>query len=143
QPSHIFTKAGVYQVRLIIFNPNSCKPTDTTFVQVTVDSNRVKAAFTSAVTDSCGPYSARFTNTSTYSAQPGAAARTTFNWYFGDGTSYTGVTPPVHNYTSLGTYTITLVMTDPNACNVPDSAKQVITINSSRVTAKLTSTDTV
>lgn len=143
QPAHTFTRAGIYNVRLIIFNPNSCKPRDTAYVMVTVDSNRVKASFTGVVTDSCGPYQAQFTNTSTYSTQPGAPARTVFTWRFGDGTTYTGPNPPVHNYPGLGTYTVTLVMTDPQACNVPDSMRMVITINSFRVKANFTSIDTV
>jgi gliding motility-associated-like protein len=143
QPAHTFTRAGIYNVRLIIYNPNACKTRDTAYVQVTVDSNRIKSDYSFEITDTCGPYQAVFTNLSTYSTQPGAPARTTFTWYFGDGTSFTGATPPVHNYPGTGTYTAVLVMSDPNACNNPDSTKKVITIRSSRVAASFRSLDTV
>jgi len=143
QPKHIFTKSGTYNVQLVVFNPNACKIRDTTYVQIIVDSNRVTSNFNYSVLDSCGPYQASFVNTSTYAPSPGAQARTVFTWYFGDGSSYTGITPPTHNYPAIGSYTVTLVMKDTAACNYPDSIKKVVTIHSGFVKAAFSGNDSV
>lgn len=142
QPKHTFTKAGVYPVRLIVYNPNACKVRDTTIVTITVDSNRVKSDFDYVVTDSCSPYKVVFTNKSIISPMPGAAARTSYTWKFGDGTSFTGANPPVHLYANQGSYTVTLIMRDTAACNYPDSVTKVITIHSNMVKAQFQSPDT-
>ena len=137
-PSHTFTTAGVFNVRLIAFNPNACKVKDTTYLTITVDTNHVTSAFTAAVVDSCNPYRVIFTNTSTFGSTPGAQGFTTFTWLFGDGSTYTGLTPPVHNYSGPGTYTITLIMRDTTACNSPDTSKKIITIHNNFVKAAFT-----
>ena len=143
QPTHVFTTPGTYNVQLVVYNPNACKSRDTTIVQIVVDNNRIKSDFEFAVTDSCGPYRATFNNTSVISPLAGAAGRTTYTWYFGDGSSYAGPTPPLHDYPSTGVYTALLVMRDTAACNSPDTMKKIITINSSRVIAGFISPDSV
>jgi len=141
-PSHTFGSPGVYKVRFIAKNPNACKVLDTVFLTITVDSTSIHPAFTAAIADSCGPFQAVFTNTSTYSA-PGADAFTKFVWLFGDSTSYTGTTPPVHTFKTNGIYTIYLVMIDTTACNSPDTVKQTIRFNSVAVTPNFTGPDSV
>ncbi len=142
-PKHTFTAAGIYKVRLVVYNPNACRTRDTTYITITVDNNRVQSAFNTVVLDSCGPYRASFSNTSQYSALPGAAARTTFLWIFGDGTTYSGTTPPIHSYASAGTYTVMLVMRDTAACNNPDTARKVISMNGLLVKAAFNLPDSV
>jgi gliding motility-associated-like protein len=80
----------------------------------------VVAQFTTPPTG-CVPYTAIFTNTS--------QAGQTFDWDFGDGTTFTGATPPPKLYSAAGTYTITLIATDPNTCNVSDTFSLNITVN--------------
>jgi gliding motility-associated-like protein len=41
----------------------------------------------------------------------------TFNWTFGDGGSAPGQQNPVHGYAAPGTFTVTLVTTNPSGCN--------------------------
>ena len=43
-----------------------------------------------------------------------------YDWDFGDGTKDT-VANPAHTYTTAGKYTITLVIRNPNSCNLADS----------------------
>lgn len=128
EPTHTFYKAGTYMVRLVAHNPDACIEYDTSYVEIIVDSNSINADFTSLILDSCkAPYEVRFTNTSTY----GKSGTASFVWDFGDGSpKATGTTPPIHNYTSTGTFFITLVMSDPAACNNPDTMRKSITINS-------------
>lgn len=143
QPKHLFSNPGTYNVRLIVFNPNACKVRDTTFLQIIVDSNKIKAGFSIVITDSCGPFRASFTNTSQYNKLPGAAGWTKFNWYFGDGTTFTGANPGSHNFPSTGTYTVMLVMIDTASCNGPDTVTQIVNFASSNVAAGLSGPDSV
>ncbi len=61
-----------------------------------------------------------FTNTT-----PGGTS--TYTWDYGDASAVSTATNPVHNYTSPGTYTITLVAA--NGSNCSDSVKKVITVH--------------
>lgn len=143
QPKHTFTTPGIYNVQLVVYNPNACKIRDTTIVTIVVDSNRIESEFNFKVTDTCGPYRALFTNVSRYSSLPGSVARTTFTWYFGDGTTSTAVNPGSHSFPSAGLYTVQLVMHDPDACNDPDTVIHFVLIGGSNVKAQFTSPDSV
>ncbi len=132
-PTHTYTSGGNYQVRLIAINPDACKTRDTVILNVVVDTNRIDADFTYDKTDSCSSYTTTFTNTSKYGKNPSSA---TFRWEFGDGTTFNGVTPPKHDFPDTGTYVVRLVMTDPDACNSPDTISKVITFNNLFVKAQ-------
>ncbi len=124
-PTHIFTASGVYTVTLTAANSNACFVTnDTMQLVIVVDTGAIHPGFTYVVNDSCGPYNVTFTNAST-----GITAYTTFDWNFGDGTTYSGPNPPIHNYSDSGYYVVTLVMTDTSACNSPDSFKLTVRIH--------------
>lgn len=137
--SHLFTTAGTYTVTLAAANSNACfKTNDTAYIIINVDTNVITPAFTYKLLDSCGPYVASFTNTSI-----DRIGTPSYTWFFGDGTSYTGVTPPNHNYPDTGRYTIMLVMSDPNACKSPDTTKQEIRIYGLRVSGSFTIPDSL
>jgi gliding motility-associated-like protein len=142
-PSHTFTAAGVYKVRLITANPDACKTLDTAYLTITVDTIFEHPAFTYTVLDSCNPYTVSFNNNSVFSSTPGSSTFTKFTWLFGDGTSYSGNTPPVHNYSGIGTYTVSLVMVDTTACNSPDTLKLPVRINSLLVKAGFNVPDSI
>jgi len=127
-PSHTFTTAGTHNVRLVAYNPDACKERDTIYLPITVDTNSMDADFSYVVTDTCDPYRAAFANNSRFSYTPGASGFTTFDWFFGDGASFTGQSPPVHSYPGPGTYTVTMVMHDSTACNDPDTVSRTFTI---------------
>jgi len=142
-PTHTFTSAGTFRVRLVINNPKACKVLDTAYLNIYVDTTYEHPSFTSAVQDSCGPYVASFTNTSVYSPTPGSSTFTKFIWLFGDGNSYNGTTPPTHTYAGPGVYTVSLVMIDTTACNSPDTVKSIVRLNSSFVKAGFNGPDSV
>lgn len=50
----------------------------------------------------------------------------TFEWSFGDGTTATGATP-THSYAAAGTYTVTLIVTDPEGANNTAQTQAAIT----------------
>lgn len=131
-PTHTYAAGGTYNVYLATKNSDACITDDTARLVIRVDTNRIEANFDVTQTDSCNPYIATFTNTSQFGNSPGSA---TFSWNLGDGNTFSGNTPPPHTYTDTGTYTITLIMEDPNACNGPDTITKTISFNSTFVKA--------
>ena len=140
-PTHTFTAGGTYTVTLSAANSNACFVTnDTAHLIVVVDTGKIIPGFTYTVTDSCGPYTVNITNTSTTNL---TTVLPTYQWWFGNGSVYTGVNPPTQNYPDTGLYTITLVMTDTAACNSPDTVIQQVHIYSQLVSAHFIMPDSV
>lgn len=132
-PAKIYASVGTYTIKLKATNPLSCNLADSITLTVKVDTNRIKAGFNAAIIDTCYPFGASFTNTSQQSKTP---AGTVYTWNFGDGsTPFVGSTPGTHNFPGGGTYTITLYMTDPTACNTPDSFTRTLTFKNDIVKA--------
>lgn len=120
QPVHTFTTPGTYQVMLAANNPNSCRTNDTDYVTITVSSDTIAANFNFSLLDTCTNPHITIQNTST--TLPGhSLSNAGFEWDFGDGTTYNGMNPPDHPYPTPGAYNIRLIMTEPDACNNPDS----------------------
>jgi gliding motility-associated-like protein len=140
-PNHTYFNAGNYTVKLYALNPNGCTvSSDSFFMHIIVKNDSINANFTFTKVDSCGPYTANFSNTS---FNTGTGATTNYNWNFGDGTSFNGANPPLHNFPSNSTYTVTLTMTDTNACNNPSIITKVIDYNISIVKAEFQMPDSV
>jgi len=129
-PAHTYTTGGTFNVRLIALNPNACKTSDTAYVTIRVDTNSINADFDVVQTDSCKPFRATLTNKSK------SGAGTTYTWLFGNGKSFNGPNPPPHEYDDTGTYTITLILNDPAACNPHDTMRKTISFNTLYVEAK-------
>jgi parallel beta-helix repeat protein len=66
-----------------------------------------QAGFTLSPDTVCQNTPVNFNNTS--------LGGSTFNWNFGDGSTYTGPTPPPHSYSAPGTYTVILTVQDMGA----------------------------
>lgn len=82
-------------------------------------SNPVDAAFTALPPQGCAPLQVQFQNKS--------IGGKTYTWYFGDGDSSTAFSPR-HTYTDTGVFRVTLVVRNPDACNVIDSTSQNIQV---------------
>lgn len=100
-------------VQLIVSN-GICS--DTLSRSYTLD-NAFAAGFTINADTICRNSDLGFTNTST-------GNNLTYTWNFGDGTSFTGQTPPPHTYLNPGDYTITLTAANDHFC-LDDSIKTV------------------
>ncbi len=107
-PTYTYNTPGTYPVTLTITSPNGCVS------QATLPSVFVQAGPTVAFTfsDPCviGPIS--YTDNTTL----GDGVITNWNWDFGDGVGTSTQQNPVYEFTTPGTYTITLEIIDANGC---------------------------
>jgi gliding motility-associated-like protein len=71
----------------------------------------------------CLPLTVSFTN-----ATPPTGTNTSYIWYLGNGQTTTTTINPVVTYTNPGTYTVSLVVSDPASCNIKDSSITFITV---------------
>lgn len=116
--THTFPAPGTYNVILTMKDTAYCNYPESDTLELSVAAN-VDAIFSTPLTG-CVPYTAEFDNLS--------IAGETWQWDFGDGGTSTDF-EPTHTYNTPGTYTITLVATNPNTCNVTDTARVTITVS--------------
>ncbi|MNJ90726.1 Protease 1 precursor [compost metagenome] len=112
QLSLSFSQAGEYDVAVVEFNEVFCA-SDTLWFHV-IYRQPVAASFSSVINS---PGEVFFTNSS--------AGGTSFSWNFGDGMSSTEINT-IHTYTSNGTYTVELIVTDAFGCSDTVSRQVVI-----------------
>lgn len=133
-PSHTYTNAGTYQVKLVAESTGACDVADSLTLPVTF-TPRQDVSFTVDNNSGCLPLTVSFTDQSI-----GGPGRT-YLWTFGDGgPSSTSDTTVTHTYTTVGTFTAVLTVTDTGACNVIDSDTVTITTSNDSTTAAFTYT---
>lgn len=108
-PLHTYTAAGNHTVTLRVTNSEGCTRTFTQPQAIQV-AQGVTADFTNTVPGPCAaPALVNFTNTST------GTGALTYLWSFGDGQTSTQANP-VHNYTTPGSYSVSLIATSAQGC---------------------------
>lgn len=113
-PTHAYTTAGTYTVRLTATNSAGCPTTDTQVNYITIyPSPPVSFYATDTAICSPGGSTTFFCNTT--------GTGLTYTWNFGDGSSPGSGSPVTHAYSSIGTYTVRLSITNSNGCT--DSVK--------------------
>lgn len=106
-PIHVFPALGTYPVRLVVTN-GGCA--DTTIILVKAMDER--ADFTANQTTLCKIGTVNFNTVNINTANI-----TSYLWNFGDGNTATTTTSTVtHTYSNVGTYSVTLTITDLNGC---------------------------
>lgn len=116
-PSHLYSQAGTYHVILVASNSLSCNLSDTFKITlVCLTNTKPVANFTQ--TSDCSLATA-FTNTT--------VGANYYHWDFGDNTTSV-MNSPVHTYSQLGTYTVTLIAHN-TVCGTSDTVSQIITFN--------------
>jgi len=99
-PTHKYSKAGIYTVNLTVKNAIGRNTvTKTEYIKVVT---KPVANFTSSVTSGKTPLNVKFTDTSTGSP-------TSWKWDFGDG-SKSYLQNPIHKYSKAGIYTVNLTV---------------------------------
>lgn len=113
-PSHTYTTAGSYTVRLIVNSSNGCSDTLTKTDAVTIGT--LNAGFTNPAVI-CENTAAIFTNTT-------SPAPTSVSWDFGDATTSSALNP-VKTYAAPGFYTVRMIA---NFGNCADTAFRSINV---------------
>ncbi len=104
---HNYVGNGTYSVILTMTAANGCSAASGP-INITLTSP--VASFTSNVVNGCAPLDVQFTSTST-----APTPITSWVWSFGDGTVFSGQTPPVHTY-PVGVYDVSLTVTTAAGC---------------------------
>ncbi len=121
-PSKVFDTPGVYTVLFTVTDADGDE--DTASVDVSVQDNTVpQVALTATPSTGYAPLTAQF--------DPGVSGGDlplTYQWSFGDGDTSTQANPS-HVYTTPGTYTVTLEVTDANGDQATDTSDVVVTTN--------------
>ncbi len=111
-PSHSYTSAGTYTVTLTA--TNSCGSDDEIKTNyITVTCTPPVAGFVGSPTSGDAPLTVNFTDQST--------GATSWAWDFGDGVGTSTLQNPSYIYTSTGTYTVSLTVT--NSCGSDPEVK--------------------
>ena len=103
-PVHTFTAVGVYQVNLTATNSAGSNLSANTAITAQALVPPI-AAFGANTTTGYPGDSFLFTDSSTESP-------TSWEWYFGDSTANATTQNPVHTYSNVGTYSVTLTATN-------------------------------
>ncbi|RLB75506.1 MAG: hypothetical protein DRH06_07815 [Deltaproteobacteria bacterium] len=119
-PKHTYDASGTYEVSLTVTNSDS--ETDSVTHDVVVASPKPTASFTySPLTPDVGD-TVTFTGTGT----AGEATIKSWNWNFGDGITSNTSRNPKHSYSAMGTYTVSLTVTDDNGETSNAYTKQIV-----------------
>ena len=132
-PSTTFTfnTVGVYRVRLISEDLNTCNLRDTSYITIKAGDNKVTPKFTAQKIGPCTSNTYQFTNQS-FSVLGSSFGPQSFIWDYGDGSAQetTGFTPDrIHTFPAAGTYFVKLFVIDDQFCNAPDSIIDTLRIN--------------
>jgi gliding motility-associated-like protein len=107
-PVHNYTVEGIFSVMLKVTDINGC--TDSVIYPGYITFSSPQAKFTTAGVNYCPSSNIKFTNTSQSIFSP------VYTWNFEDGTTYTGASPPLHNFLVKGQYAVTLSIVDSYGC---------------------------
>lgn len=111
---HTYTTAGTYDVTLVVQDALGCYPASSMTQQVTLnDLAPVVADMTVDQVSNCTLLQIDGTNLS-------SGDSVSYTWTLGDGTVL-NTTDLTYQYTTAGTYTVQLLVTDLSGCNPPDS----------------------
>lgn len=117
-PSHVYTVSGTYAAVVVVTDADG--DSSSAQVDVTVLDNAVPAVNASASPDTgITPFNVDFQATVSQGDAPFS-----YRWDFGDGSMSSAVQNPSHSYTTAGTFTATVTVTDANG----DTASDTVTI---------------
>lgn len=105
-PVHVYDSIGYFVPSLVATSQNGCtKIVKNNWYYVNV--NGPTASFHPDITTGCNPLTVNFSNTSINAVS--------YSWSFGDGT-YSTLQHPSHVYNNIGTYTVSLIVTNTQGC---------------------------
>jgi PKD repeat protein len=120
-PSHTYTSAGTYSATLTVTDSAS-HTASATPLSITVTTALSASASATPASGSI-PLTVAFGTTVS-----GGTAPYTYDWNFGDGTAHGSTQAPSHTYTTVGTYTATVTVTDSAPSHHSVSSSMTITV---------------
>jgi PKD repeat protein len=109
-PSHTYASAGPYQVSLTVTDDDGASTTATATVNVTAPPNEAPDAdFQVDCEDATCDFEDR--------SRDDDGSIVSWLWDFGDGTTFSGQTPPPHTYAGEGPFPVTLTVTDDDGAS--------------------------
>ena len=117
-PTHNFPGTGAYTITLTMTDTSACNSPATVQQVLNITSFNVSASFMMPDTICVG---------TSVTPVVTAANGQTYSWTFGDGQTSNASGPTV-TYTSVGTYQVTFIVANPNACNGADTFSRSITV---------------
>lgn len=115
---HVYASPGNYTITLTVTDSTKCNLSDAFSVPVTIQAS-VDANFVLSDSLGCVPL--------TISFNAALVNNVSYAWNFGDGTTSTQ-NAVTHTYIQPGTFTAQLIVTDPNSCNLSDTAFSIIEV---------------
>jgi len=117
-PSHTFTTAGSYNVRLTVSGPGGSNSAEVT-INATQPVAVPDAAFTQDVSSGTAPLSVQFTDQS-------SGQNLMYTWDFGDNVGMSNEVNPQYTYNNPGSYTVTLNVSNSSGS---DTAQGIVTVD--------------
>ena len=118
KPDHAYLKTGVYTVTLTASNPTlTNSKTKNQYITVL---NIPRAVFEADKTRGEVPLNIQFTDKS-------LGTPTSWNWNFGDGGAVSTEQNPSHQYTTSGTYTVSLTVSNANGQDITTKEAYIVT----------------
>ncbi|WP_419211071.1 PKD domain-containing protein [Maribacter sp. X9] len=122
-PVHTFTTAGSYTVTLTVTDGGMLTDTDTLTITVNAVDGAPTAVASSDVTQGDAPLEVAFSS----AGSTDDVLIKEYRWDFGDGSASSTEENPVHTFTTAGSYTVTLTVTDGGM--LTDTDTLTITVN--------------
>ena len=118
-PTHTYTTVGTYTVTLTAGNGNGTS-TEVKSNYIVVDAVPVLpvAGFSGTPTSGTVPLTVSFTDLS--------SSATSWEWNFGDGSTNSTIQNPIHTYTTVGTYTVTLTIENGNGTSTEVKSNYIV-----------------
>ncbi|MFN8455488.1 MAG: PKD domain-containing protein [Anaerolineae bacterium] len=134
-PTHTYTVAGVYAVRLRVKEAGIWSDYQTKPNFITVTELPPVAAFTATPTSGPATLNVQFTDHS-------SGVITAWLWDFGDGTSGSALQSPTHTYATAGVYNVSLTVSGPGGSDT-ETKPNYITVSPEPPEAKFVATPTI
>ncbi len=112
-PTHTYAGNSSFDVSMTMTSANGC--VDSITYPGMIQLSDPLAQFTATPINGCSPLEVQFTESS-ISPDPVNNPITTWQWDFGDGTTYIGQNPPVHTY-QTGIYDVSLIIILQSGCS--------------------------